>query len=138
VKNDMEKMTKTMPPPTISAPAPMVMSDMRFITTLMRLGRSAAGTWTITLPANPSWRPTSSKAAAVASKGLRTTDAGVAISSELLRDQCEVQGGHHEVDEEDQDEGDDDALVDGIAHALGAALAVQALVAGHHGGHEAE
>src|SRR5206468_2174851 len=109
-----------------------VMSDMRFITTLMRLGRSAACTWTITFPANPSWRPTSSKAAAVASNGLRTTDPGVAISSELLRDQCEVQRCHHEVDEEDEDEGDDDALVDGVADALGAALAVEALVAGHH------
>ena len=43
VKNDIEKITNTMPPPTMSAPAPMVMSDTRLkhdVAVLQRAGRS--------------------------------------------------------------------------------------------------
>src|SRR4051812_2082083 len=117
-------MTKIIPPPTIRAPAPMVMSLIRLRTTLNRLGRRAAGTCTSTLPKKPSWRPTSSRAPATASTGLRMIVDGAAISgSELLGDECEVERGHYEVHKEDEDEGDDDALVDGVAHALGPALA---------------
>src|SRR5437588_11798117 len=117
-------MTKTIPPPTIRAPAPMVMSLMRLKTTGRRLGRRAAGICTSTLAKNPSWRPNSSSPSLMAATGLRTTSTGEAMFSalELLRDDGEVEGGHHEVGEEDEDERDDDALVDGVAHAFGAAL----------------
>ena len=39
VKNDIEKITNTMPPPTTSAPAPIVMSDTRLKITLRYLSR---------------------------------------------------------------------------------------------------
>ena len=66
VKNDIEKITNTMPPPTISAPAPIVMSLMMSKTTPMRLGRSACGTSRSTRIEKPIWRPTSSKASPIA------------------------------------------------------------------------
>src|SRR5438309_7453404 len=102
VKNDIEKITKIIPPPTMRAPAPTVMSLMRLNTTANRLGRRAAGIWTSTFPKKPSWRPTSSREEATASTGLRIAWAGEAIDSELLRNQSEVEGGHYEVGEEDE------------------------------------
>src|SRR5437762_4951729 len=72
--------------------------------------------------------------------GDRYVSARAAISgrSELLRDEVEVQGGHDEVQEEQQEERDYHGLVDGVAHALGPALRVEALVAGHRSSHEPE
>src|SRR3984885_7858629 len=59
-------------------------------------------------------------------------------SDSLLGDEVEVEDGQDEVDEERKDERHDDGLIDGVADTLGTALAVQALVAGHHGGDEPE
>src|SRR5690349_5868116 len=106
-------------------------------------------TWRVRISAmarrwNDSCRPTSSKAApadATLRPICRPALPMAAISplprsSELLGDEGEVQRRHDEVGEEDQDERDDDGLVHGVAHALRAALGVEALVAGDHGGDE--
>src|SRR5436190_11820992 len=73
-------------------------------------------------------------------KGLRSVLWWVieAASTELLGDDLEVHGGHHEVDDEQQHEGDDDRLVHGITDALRAAACVEALVRRDDCGQRAE
>src|SRR3954467_14674703 len=66
-------------------------------------------------------------------KGLRSVLWTVieAASTELLGDDLEVHGGHHEVDDEQEHEGDDHRLVHGVADTLRAAASGQALVGRH-------
>src|SRR3954452_6339955 len=72
----------------------------------------------------------------------RTGGTGVpeetATSAALLRDDLEVDRRDDEVRQEQQHEADDDALVDGVADALRAALGVEALVGRDEGGDQPE
>src|SRR6478752_1126589 len=52
----------------------------------------------------------------------------IVASSDLLRDDLEVHGRDDEVDDEEQHEGDDDALVHRVADALGTTARVEPLV----------
>src|SRR5690606_4922706 len=61
-----------------------------------------------------------------------------AMSGALSGEELEIERGDHEVDEEEQQEGDHHGLVDRVADALGAGGGVESAIAGDDAGQEAE
>src|SRR2546423_5348073 len=121
VKKVRKQMTPTVPPTTASAPVPKLTSASSRMTS-RRYRRSVRGTAAAARAWNSSCAPRSSRI----------------TSTALLRDDLEVDRGDHEVQREQQHEGDDHALVDRVADALRPAPGRHSLVGGHDRGHRPE
>src|SRR3989440_7134878 len=121
VKKVRKQITPTVPPTTASAPVPKLTSASSR-TTSRRYRRSVRGTAAAARAWNSSCSPRSSRI----------------TSAPLLRYDLEVDRGDHEVEREEQHEGDHHALVDRVADALRPTPGRHSLVGGHDRGHRPE
>src|SRR5256714_5898129 len=118
VKKVRKQITPTVPPTTANAPVPKLTSASSR-TTSRRCRRSVRGTAAAARAWNSSCSPRSSRI----------------TSASLLRDDLEVDRGYHEVQREQQHEGDDHALVHRVADALRPTAGRHSLAGGHGRGH---